>query len=61
MKVSIIKGNLVIEIPMESERLPSTSGKTLCVASSHGNQKTGVKCPITGTEIVVGFNAYVKK
>ena len=49
---------LVIRIPM-TKPTPSASGKTLSIASSHGNQKTD--CELKGYgHITVGVNAYVK-
>ena len=58
MKVTIEKNELVIRIPM-TKPTPSASGKTLSVASSHGNQKTD--CELKGYgSITVGINAYVK-
>ena len=48
---------LVIRIPLESPR-PSSSGKTLIVASTHGNQTT--TATIDGKPIIVGLNAYVR-
>ena len=59
MKVTIEKNELVIRIPM-TKPTPSVSGKTLSVASSHGNIKTD--CELKGYgPISVGLNAYVKK
>lgn len=58
MLVTIEKGYLVVKVPMEAKPKPSSSGKTLVVASSHGNQKTEVE--YEGMPIVVGLNAYVK-
>jgi len=57
MKVSIEKGNLVIVIPMQ-DPAPSASGKTLVVASTHGNQ--GTELLINGKKVTVGLNAYIK-
>ena len=59
MKVFIEKSELVIRIPMNDPK-PSASGKTLVIASSHGNQKTDCLYPKTKTPITVGINAYVK-
>lgn len=56
MKVTIEKGVLVIRIPM-TEPTPSASGKTLSVASTHGNQKTDVE--VDGQRVIVGLNAYI--
>lgn len=47
---------LVIRIPIK-EPTPSSSGKTLVVASTRGNQKTGVQ--IDGKDLYLGLNAYV--
>ena len=48
---------LVIEIPLETPK-PSSSGKNLVVASSHGNQTTTAE--VNGKQIVIGLNAYIK-
>jgi len=45
---------LVIRIPIKTPT-PSASGKTLVVASTRGNQKTGVQ--INGKDLYVGVNA----
>jgi len=47
---------LVIRIPIKAAT-PSASGKTLVVASTRGNQKTGLQ--IDGNDLYVGLNAYV--
>ncbi len=47
---------LVIRIPIQTPS-PSASGKTLVVASTHGNQRSGVQ--IDGKDVFVGVNAYV--
>ena len=47
---------LVIRIPI-AKATPSASGKTLVVASTRGNQKTGLQ--IEGKDLYVGVNAYV--
>jgi hypothetical protein len=57
MKVTIEKNELVIRLPLQ-EPTPSGSGKTLVIASTHGNQKTGVQ--FKGKEVTVGVNAYIK-
>jgi hypothetical protein len=56
MKTEIKDGNLVITIPMQ-QPTPSASGKTLVVASTRGNVKTGVM--VQGKEITIGLNAYI--
>lgn len=57
MKVTIEKNELVIRLPLQEPK-PSASGKTLVVASTHGNQKSG--CLHKGKEVTVGVNAYIK-
>jgi hypothetical protein len=57
VKVTIEKGELVIRIPMQ-EPTPSSSGKTLVVASSHGNQQT--TATVNSKPVYVGVNAYIK-
>jgi hypothetical protein len=47
---------LVIRIPI-TQATPSASGKTLVVASTRGNQKTGLQ--IDGKDLYLGVNAYV--
>ena len=57
MKVSI-KGNvLTIEIELQKPQA-SASGKTLVVASSHGNQAT--TATVDGKPVIVGLNAYIR-
>jgi len=60
MKATIDEKNktLTIVIDLEEPR-PSSSGKTLVVASSHGNQQTDAM--IKGQPITVGVNAYIRK
>jgi len=58
MKVSIEDGELVIREPMATPK-PSASGKTMVVASSHGNKVT--ECEVDGKAVTVGFNAYIKR
>lgn len=56
--VQIDGTTLVIRIPMQAPA-PSTSGKTLVVASTRGNLKT--TCKIGDKEITIGVNAYIHK
>ena len=58
VKAEIKGGNLILTIPMNPKPTPSTSGKTLVVASTHGNQPTEVK--VDGQLVTVGVNAYIK-
>lgn len=46
---------LVIRIPITAPT-PSSSGKTLVVASTRGNQETAVQ--IDGKDLYLGLNAY---
>ena len=57
MKVEIKDNKLFIEIDLE-EPTPSSSGKTLVVASTHGNIVTTAK--VKDKPITIGLNAYIK-
>jgi hypothetical protein len=59
MTAKIVGSKLVTEIPLNAVPVPSTSGKTLVVASTHGNKVTDAQ--IDGKNIVVGLNAYISK
>lgn len=58
MKCEIKGDNLVITLPMGTPR-PSSSGKTLVVATSGGNQETD--CEVDGKKVKVGVNAFIPK
>jgi hypothetical protein len=58
MNVKIENGKLFIEIDLQ-EPTPSASGKTLVVATTHGNVVTD--CVINEKPVVIGLNAYIKK
>ncbi|MDP2885331.1 MAG: hypothetical protein Q8P51_09960 [Ignavibacteria bacterium] len=58
MDVKIENGKLIISIELQ-EPTPSASGKTLVVATTHGNMVTS--CVINGKNVVIGLNAYIKK
>ena len=57
MKAEIKNGKLIIEIDMQPPE-PSATGKTLVVASSHGNVAT--TAIVDGKPVVVGLNAYIR-
>jgi hypothetical protein len=59
MTAKIVGNQLVIEIPFNAMPVPSTSGKTLVVVSTHGNKVTDAQ--VNGKNIVVGLNAYIPK
>ena len=59
MTAKIVGNKLVIEIPLNAVPVPSASGKTLVIASSHGNKVTEAR--INGKNVVVGLNAYIPK
>jgi len=46
---------LIIEVDLSKNLGPSSSGKTLIIASSRGNSR------IDGTEVYLGLNIYKKK
>ena len=49
---------MVIRIPLNEPPQRSATGKTMVVASSHGNQQT--KAKVDGHTVIVGVNAYYK-
>ena len=57
MKVEIKDNKLYIEIDLE-EPTRSASGKTLVVASTHGNTVTTAE--VKGKPVTIGLNAYIK-
>lgn len=55
-----IKGkSLVLTMDLISPPRPSSSGKTLLVATTSGNKQTEAK--VKGKNVVVGCNAYIYK
>jgi hypothetical protein len=58
MEVKIEDKKLIIVIDLQ-DPTPSASGKTLVVATTHGNVPT--ECEIDGKKVVIGLNAYIKK
>jgi hypothetical protein len=59
VKATIENGELVIRLPLNKTPVPSTTGKTLVIATSRGNQKTDAV--INGQTVVVGVNAYIAR
>ena len=49
---------LVIRVPMNAKPTPSSTGKSLVVASSHGSKQTEVE--VQGKPVIVGVNAYIQ-
>ncbi len=58
LKVEIKENKLLIEIDLEKPT-PSSSGKTLVVASTHGNIVTSAE--VDGKPVIIGLNAYIKR
>jgi hypothetical protein len=57
LTASIQDGYLVIRVPMNPAPVRSATGKTMVVASSHGNKETEVQ--VQGQPVFVGVNAYI--
>lgn len=57
LAAAVEDGYLVIRVPLNPTPTRSSSGKTLVVASSHGNKQTEVE--IDGKPVIVGVNAYI--
>ncbi len=58
ISVTIEKNELVIRLPLQKPT-PSMSGKSLVVASSHGNVET--TAIVEGKKVIVGVNAYLRR
>jgi hypothetical protein len=59
VKATIEGNELVIRLPLNKSPVPSSSGKTLVVASSHGNRTT--EATVNGQPVVIGVNAYIQR
>jgi len=57
LTAAIEDGCLVIRVPLNPTPVRSATGKTLVVASSHGNKETEVQ--VQGQSVFVGVNAYI--
>lgn len=57
MKVTINNKTLIIEIPIKDPPSLSASGKTLLIASTHGNFLSQVK--FNGKQVTVSANAFI--
>ena len=58
METTLENGILTIQIPVNDPPRPSSSGKTLIVATSGGNQPT--TATVNGKPVTIGLNAYIK-
>ena len=59
MKATIENGELVIRLPLNKTPVLSGSGKTLVIATTHGNQKTDAV--VNGQPVIIGVNAYIAR
>jgi hypothetical protein len=59
MKATIEGNELVIRLPLNKSPVLSSSGKTLVVASTHGNRTT--EAVVNGQPVIVGVNAYIQR
>jgi len=57
MEVKIQDNKLYIEIELQ-EPQKSSSGKTLVIASTHGNKET--ELVFNDKKVIIGLNAYIK-
>ncbi len=58
MTATIKNGHLLIDIELNEKPQPSATGKTLVVASTHGNTPT--QAQVNGKPVIIGLNAYIK-
>ena len=56
MKAEIKNGKLIITMELMNPT-PSKSGKTLVIATTHGNQPS--TCQVKGQVVKIGVNAYI--
>ena len=59
MKVTVEGNELVIRLPLHRPPVLSSSGKSLVVASTRGNQKS--EAVVDGQRVTVGVNAYIPR
>jgi hypothetical protein len=57
LSASIEGDHLIIKVPLNPTPVRSATGKTMVVASSHGNKETEVE--VEGKPVFVGVNAYI--
>ena len=57
MKVEIKNNEIIVTLPISKQ--PSKTGKTLVIASTHGNQAS--TAVIDGQAVIVGCNCYIRK
>jgi hypothetical protein len=57
VQVTIKDGNLIVAVPLQTPTPSKSSGKTLVVASTHGNVKTTVE--VNGKPVTIGLNAFI--
>lgn len=58
MIAKIVNGVLVIELPLEAKPRPSTSGKTLVVATTGGFRTS--EAEVNGQKVAISVNATVR-
>ena len=58
MKATIRNGTMFIALPVTIPPMKSRSGKTLVIASSHGNRRTSLK--VDKNNVIVNANAYIR-
>ena len=57
MNARIEGTKLIVEVELKKEPEMSKTGKSLLIASSHGNKPTPAK--VNGKNVVVGLTAYI--
>jgi hypothetical protein len=59
VKVTIEGSELVIRLPLNRTPVPSGTGKTLVIASTHGNRTTAAV--VNGQPVIIGVTAYIQR
>jgi len=55
VEIKVAESKIVVTIDLKQAGVPSKSGKTMVIASTHGN------IAIAGTGVILGVNAYKKE
>jgi hypothetical protein len=58
LTATVEDGYLVIRVPLNPTPIRSSTGKSLVVASTHGNKQTDLE--IDGKPVILGLNAYIQ-
>jgi hypothetical protein len=58
LTATVEDGYLVVRVPLNPTPTRSSTGKSLVVASTHGNKQTDLE--VDGKPVILGLNAYIQ-